>query len=384
MRKITENDLKGKGNIGRPDIPGVSTAEMQRILDELAREVIVPAFNELSGQVETAINERYTKSETDEQINQRVLDIGTGDMARATYDPQGLGTDVTVQQYTCTKSGNVYALNGNGAIGRCKIPATWTSGDTWTVNGKAAPAYCGADAVDGDCIVAGRWVLFTFDGARLDFNGGGGLSNGKLAQATASEAQVLAGQKFYAGGKTLKTGTMRNNGSWPTADKLTLESGKLYMYKQDGYTQGGLGVDGAALGNAGAGNLLAGVSASSKNGLNFAGGMPNRGAWSTTISPGGNVTIPAGYHNGSGIVAANTNGVKNIRTATKQLDAQGGSYRYTITEGTLIGVTGISLPYASSQEINPGVSVWMSGNQVCVDVGHVGGYVTISVTYAYY
>lgn len=45
--KITDSDLKGKGNIGKPDSPGVSTAEMQRILDEIPREVIVPAFNAL-------------------------------------------------------------------------------------------------------------------------------------------------------------------------------------------------------------------------------------------------------------------------------------------------------------------------------------------------
>ena len=47
FKKITDADLKGKGNIGRPDTPGVTTAEMQRILDELSREVIIPAFNTL-------------------------------------------------------------------------------------------------------------------------------------------------------------------------------------------------------------------------------------------------------------------------------------------------------------------------------------------------
>lgn len=45
FKKISDADLKGKGNIGRPDTPGVTTAEMQRILDELPREVIIPAFN---------------------------------------------------------------------------------------------------------------------------------------------------------------------------------------------------------------------------------------------------------------------------------------------------------------------------------------------------
>lgn len=36
---------------------------------------------------------------------------------------------------------------------------------------------------------------------------GGGLSNGKLAQATATPADVLSGKTFFAGGKDIKTGT---------------------------------------------------------------------------------------------------------------------------------------------------------------------------------
>lgn len=131
----------------------------------------------------------------------------------STLDPADLGADVCVQVYACVKSGTVYELTGSGAVGRCKIPAAWNSGDTWSVNGKAVPAYCGADAVDSDCIVAGRWVLFTFDGQRLDFNGGGGLSSGKLAQATAAESDVLSGKKYYAGDKTIKEGKMPNRGA---------------------------------------------------------------------------------------------------------------------------------------------------------------------------
>ena len=142
----------------------------------------------------------------------------------STLDPADLGADVCVQVYTCVKSGTVYELTGSGAVGRCKIPAAWNSGDTWSVNGKAVPAYCGADAVDSDCIVAGRWVLFTFDGQRLDFNGGGGLSASKLAQATATEGNVLAGKRFYAADKTLKEGTMPNRGAVDT----TINPGSSY------------------------------------------------------------------------------------------------------------------------------------------------------------
>lgn len=140
-------------------------------------------------------------------------------------DPTGAGGgEVTVQPYSCTKTGKVYALNGTGAVGRCKIPASWAAGDSFTVNGAAVPAYCGADAVDGDTIVKGRWVLFFYDGTQLNFNGGGGLSTSKLALATATEDNVLAGNKFYAGGKTIKEGKMPNRGAVDT----TINPGSSY------------------------------------------------------------------------------------------------------------------------------------------------------------
>lgn len=59
----------------------------------------------------------------------------------STLDPADLGVNVCVQVYACVKSGTVYELTGSGAVGRCKIPAAWNSGDTWSVNGKAVPAY---------------------------------------------------------------------------------------------------------------------------------------------------------------------------------------------------------------------------------------------------
>lgn len=169
------------------------------------------------------------------------VETGTAAMLRSVYDPGNDGVNICVQEYECSKSGSVYALTGEGAVGRFKVPAAWSAGDTWTINGVAVPAYCGADAADGDCVVTGRWITFVYDGTRLDFNGGGGLSASKLAQATASAAQVLDGQKFYAGSKALQKGT-----------------------------------------------------------------MPNNGAVNATVNPGDTYTVPAGYHDGSGLVKAAT------------------------------------------------------------------------------
>ena len=217
----------------------------------------------------------------------------------STLDPADLGADVCVQVYACVKSGTVYELTGSGAVGRCKIPAAWNSGDTWSVNGKAVPAYCGADAVDSDCIVAGRRVLFTFDGQRLDFNGGGGLSSGKLAQATAAESDVLSGKKFYAGNKNLKTGTLALSGSAGTGDVLRGAT----FYKDDPKSKltGTL----ALSGNANAAQVLSGYTFYKDNAKSkLTGTMANRGAASATIAPGGSYTIAEGYHNGGGRVTA--------------------------------------------------------------------------------
>ena len=140
FRKITDVDVKGKGNVGRPDTPGVSTAEMQRIMDEIPREVIIPAFNALidaladktsaatlgitapagiaGNTVQEVVNallayvnahkndqgnphavtaeqvDAYTKKQTDNAINKKVIEIGAGDMTQAVYDPQGRRTDI--------------------------------------------------------------------------------------------------------------------------------------------------------------------------------------------------------------------------------------------------------------------------------------------------
>ena len=218
-------------------------------------------------------------------------------------DPTGAGGgEVTVQPYTCEKKNGVYALVGSGVVGRCKIPASWAAGDSFTVNGVAVPAYCGADAVDGDTIVKGRWVLFFYDGTQLNFNGGGGLSTSKLALATATEGNVLAGNKFYAGSKTIKEGTLTLTGN-VSADKM-LEGSSGYANDAHSIVKGN---------------------------------MPNKGSWGTTINPGGEATIPAGYHNGNGKITA-----VSLKTMTITMAPSSMYWSYTFTGGTLVGICDIA------------------------------------------
>lgn len=253
--------------------PGVIEITNAVIQDLRMDESVCGLMVDSSAQLPTdAYNAQLTALLAQIEAEIAQLHAGTAVMTKAQYDPAGGGVNICVQEYECTKSGSVYALVGEGAVGRFKVPAAWSAGDTWTVNGVAVPAYCGADAADGDCVVAGRWITFVYDGTRLDFNGGGGLSAGKLAQATATEDSVLANSTFYAAGKGLRTGR-----------------------------------------------------------------VPRKGNWGYTLTPGGAVTVPYGVHGGGGTVNA-----VGLKTVTITMYDSAGSWSYTFTGGTLVGICNIA------------------------------------------
>ena len=271
FERITEDDLQGKGNLGRPDTPGVDTTEMQRILDELPREVIVPAFNRLAEQLEAAAaaaslgarppeglpedtpataqgvleamqagaaehaartdnphavtaaqTGAYTKAETEEAIGRRVVEIGAGDMAQAVYDPARLGVDVTVQTYTHTRSGTVHNFAGSGANGRALMTADVQAGDTFAVNGEPVTAYMGTESAAGAMAGSqwnGRWVSFVFDGETLNFKGGGGLPAADRAKLI--PGNIKAGVTFFEGTPRAVAGTFTADADAGAADLLS-------------------------------------------------------------------------------------------------------------------------------------------------------------------
>lgn len=69
LKKITDADLEGKGVRGQPDVPGLTAEEMQRAVEQIVREVVIPILN---GNVDE-INTNYaTKSD----LNNIVINAG--------------------------------------------------------------------------------------------------------------------------------------------------------------------------------------------------------------------------------------------------------------------------------------------------------------------
>ena len=175
---------------------------------------------------------------------------------------------------------------------------------------------------------------------------------------------------------------MRNNGSWPDADKLTLENGKLYMYKANGYTEGGLEAVASLLGDASASDIMQGTAASSSKGLHVAGSIVDRGNWSAQIVPGGKVTIPPGRHAGDGSVSAAALKTMALRVSDWPHEYPGMEWHYTLTGGTLVGVAGLCRASgdASSNVIE---SIRIAGNTIYVKNAS-GGYPMRDITLLYY
>lgn len=232
--KIVPADLQGKGVIGQPPVPGLSVNEMQESVEQVVREVAIPAVNRLIDELEsTSAGENvgmeipagmppetpknvqgvvqshientenphgvtaeqvgaYTKAETDAQIDKKVQAIGAADMSKAEFATSGeygvvdkakaaesadnaASSDDGVKLYTHSKSGTVHEFSGTGPNGRAKMTADVEAGDTFTVNGAPVTAYMGPnDATD---VMAGsewngKWVSFILDGSTLNFSGG--------------------------------------------------------------------------------------------------------------------------------------------------------------------------------------------------------------------
>ena len=153
-------------------------------------------------------------------------------------------------------------------------------------------------------------------------NGSGKVTANSLASqtggATAADGDVLSGKTYWKDGAK-RTGTMANQG----AETSALNCGGSYTIPA-GYHNGSGKVTANSLASqtgvdsgktaAAAAQILTGYQAWVK-GSKITGSMANQGAKTSALNCGGSYTIPAGYHNGSGKVTANSLASQTSATA---------------------------------------------------------------------
>lgn len=123
-------------------------------------------------------------------------------------------------------------------------------------------------------------------------------------------------------------------------------------------------------GNANAAQVLSGYTFYKDNyNTKLTGSMTNRGAVSATVYPGGSYTIPAGYHNGSGKVTA-----KSLKTVTVSITKN--LWNYTVN-GTLVGFSNLGEGAAVVGRI------YISGNTAYYE-NKTGGTTNRTITLVYY
>lgn len=171
------------------------------------------------------------------------------------------------------------------------------------------------------------------------------------SDATATDGDILSGKTAYLADGTKHTGSMTDRGSVDvtldttttsytvpsgkhsgsgtvkvvtqtksatpsgSAQTISADSGKVLssvsvgaVTKNSGIGQTlyNQGVSDTKVGTASASDVLSGKTFTNASSVGASGSMTNRGAWTTSVTPSGSaqtVTIPSGYHNGSGYVS---------------------------------------------------------------------------------
>lgn len=80
ISKITSSDLANVGVIGLPDTPGLSASQMQIKFEETVRTVAIPKINEI---IDDMVDKEY--------VDEKIIEIGAGDMAKGIYDTNNNG-----------------------------------------------------------------------------------------------------------------------------------------------------------------------------------------------------------------------------------------------------------------------------------------------------
>ena len=162
----------------------------------------------------------------------------------------------------------------------------------------------------------------------LPAKGSGSTDAPDLSGITAAEEDILAGKKSVDATGAEITGTMTNRGAWTSTQT---SNGSVTI--PEGYHNGSgevtVNVSSTTTiptdGDAATSDVLTGKTFYS-GGSKKTGTMTNNGAWTSTQTSNGSVTIPEGYHNGNGKVTVNV----STSTTTGELDTPSISFDKTL------------------------------------------------------
>ena len=172
--KITDEDRLGKGNVGQPDTPGLTTAEMQAVMDELPNLAIdkfnshideleadtaatsigatAPAGLTANNKLQSIINALYTMIKAVDTLkhshaNKSLLDSITDDV-KGGYDRvaslfsgiQAIGSSVTDSSSTLPTSAAVKTYADNLNVNAKAVNAVYPVGAVYTGTSNVNPS----------------------------------------------------------------------------------------------------------------------------------------------------------------------------------------------------------------------------------------------------
>ena len=245
--------------------------------------------------------------------------------------------------------GKYYKCDANGKVAQ--------GAQEVNVSGKQLEDYAGTKAGNLSAGAAG----YANGGFYLGDGSDNAAYQNRAKVGTATTPDVLAGKTFTSTAGVGLTGTMVNRGTlnWNPTSNTT-------QTVQPGYYSGGTlnsagaynnGItDGAAaakVGNVAPGQVLEGKTFTNASTVGATGTMPNKGAWTNTPTTKGKVTIPAGYHNGSGYVDTTSVYNKGMQDADARVNVNSESYKKAPRDRvTSVIVTGQSVGFDLHFEIN--------------------------------
>lgn len=225
------------------------------------------------------------------------IDYAPRTIAKAVSMEDGTSLDVAMTKSqspyagVTTNIGNAYSIAGpviselkEGMAVRVKINNDSTGAATLNWNGKGAKDIKKANGSDVTNLKAGGIYTLVYGGVNFQLQGEGASGN-----ATASD---------LLSGKTATTDAGEIVGTMPSKSAATYNpSQSIQTISAGQYLSGNQTISAVAFDDS---KVLTGTTIAGK-----AGTMPNRGTVASTITTqGGQYTIPAGYHSGSGKVTA--------------------------------------------------------------------------------